>query len=220
MDAVTASAGVKAFFEFVFAIGGPVCRVRSLCNTDAALCWSVCKRDHLGNHQMQLLFSFIPSDTRSPRPHIYIPATTVSQPASTTVTLTTSNTMPRKHKNAAEHEAAVAAITAHFSDTYISGNGRLAAYQQLCRDLDVDVGASIIQCKRVGFCNEYRGIDQRADHPTTTEHQRRPRQHPRFRPRAAARRRYQLLQVPELQCSAQGYHGQPRQEIPAKESKI
>lgn len=151
---------------------------------------------------------------------IYIPATTVSQPASTTVTLTTSNTMPRKHKNAAEHEAAVAAITAHFSDTYISGNGRLAAYQQLCRDLDVDVGASIIQCKRVGFCNEYRGIDQRADHPTTTEHQRRPRQHPRFRPRAAARRRYQLLQVPELQCSAQGYHGQPRQEIPAKESKI
>ena len=151
---------------------------------------------------------------------IYIPATTLSQPTSTTVTLTTSNTMPRKHKNAAEHEAAVAAITAHFSTTYISGNGRLAAYQQLCRDLDVDVGASIIQCKRVGFCNEYRGIDQRADQATTTEHQRGPRQHPRFRPRAAARRRYQILQVPELQCSAQGHHEQPRQEIPAKESKV
>jgi hypothetical protein len=48
-----------------------------------------------------------------------------------------------------DHTAAVAAITAHFSSTYISGNGRLAAYQQLCRDLDVDVGSSIIQCKKV-----------------------------------------------------------------------
>jgi hypothetical protein len=48
-----------------------------------------------------------------------------------------------------DYTAAVAAITAHFSNTYISGNGRLAAYQQLCRDLDVDVGSSIIQCKKV-----------------------------------------------------------------------
>lgn len=48
-----------------------------------------------------------------------------------------------------DYIAAVAAITTHFSNTYISGNGRLAAYQQLCRDLDVDVGSSIIQCKKV-----------------------------------------------------------------------
>jgi hypothetical protein len=48
-----------------------------------------------------------------------------------------------------DYTAAVAAITAHFSNTYISSNGRLAAYQQLCRDLDVDVGSSIIQCKKV-----------------------------------------------------------------------
>lgn len=53
--------------------------------------------------------------------------------------------MPNKNN----YTAAVAAITTHFSNTYISGNGRLAAYQQLCRDLDVDVGSSIIQCKKV-----------------------------------------------------------------------
>jgi hypothetical protein len=53
-----------------------------------------------------------------------------------------------------DHTAAVAAITAHFSNTYISGNGRLAAYQQLCRDLDVDVGSSIVQCKKVELPNK------------------------------------------------------------------
>ena len=51
--------------------------------------------------------------------------------------------------NRRDYKLSVAAITAHFSNTYISGNGRLAAYQQLCRDLKVDVGSSIIQCKKV-----------------------------------------------------------------------
>lgn len=40
-------------------------------------------------------------------------------------------------------------ITAHFASTYISGNGRLAAFQKLCADLRVDVGTSITQCKKV-----------------------------------------------------------------------
>ncbi|KAM0705865.1 hypothetical protein Q7P35_007225 [Cladosporium inversicolor] len=59
--------------------------------------------------------------------------------------------------NQKNHSAAIAAITAHFCSTYISGNGRLAAYQQLCRDLDVDVGSSIIQCKRVEFISNAEG---------------------------------------------------------------
>lgn len=40
-------------------------------------------------------------------------------------------------------------ITAHFASTYISSNGRLAAFQQLCADLDVAIGTSITQCKKV-----------------------------------------------------------------------
>lgn len=53
--------------------------------------------------------------------------------------------MPRRAKNT----TSVDDITAFFASAYISSNGRLLAYQQLCRDLYVDVGASITQCKQV-----------------------------------------------------------------------
>ena len=61
--------------------------------------------------------------------------------------------MPKKHKKsagqrAAEHDAAVDDIVNHFAQTYIS-NDRLAAFQQLCRDLDVEVGSGIKKCKEV-----------------------------------------------------------------------
>jgi hypothetical protein len=49
----------------------------------------------------------------------------------------------------AAHEANIANIILHFDATYISGSGRLAAFQQLCRDLDVEVGTSLKQCKKV-----------------------------------------------------------------------
>ncbi|KAM0695665.1 hypothetical protein Q7P36_004147 [Cladosporium allicinum] len=47
----------------------------------------------------------------------------------------------------AAHEAKVASIILHFDTTYTAKLGRLAAFQQLCTDLDVDVGTSLKQCK-------------------------------------------------------------------------
>lgn len=49
----------------------------------------------------------------------------------------------------AKHEAEVANIILHFDETYISNPSRLAAFQQLCRDLEVEVGTSLTQCKKV-----------------------------------------------------------------------
>jgi hypothetical protein len=54
--------------------------------------------------------------------------------------------MPKKSKNS----ATVDNITAYFANTYVSDDGRLAAYQKLCEDLDVDIGPSIKQCKKAG----------------------------------------------------------------------
>jgi hypothetical protein len=49
-----------------------------------------------------------------------------------------------------KHKAAVEDIIAHFAGTYIStGNDRLSNFQELCRDLDVEVGISIKKCKEV-----------------------------------------------------------------------
>lgn len=60
--------------------------------------------------------------------------------------------MPKKHKKTEkakkEHEVAVEDIVNHFAQTYISYD-RLAAFQQLCRDLDVEVGTGITKCKQV-----------------------------------------------------------------------
>jgi len=60
--------------------------------------------------------------------------------------------MPKKHKKTQkakeEHDAAVEDIVAHFAQTYISDD-RLAAFQQLCRDLDVEVGTGIKKCREV-----------------------------------------------------------------------
>jgi hypothetical protein len=50
---------------------------------------------------------------------------------------------------AAAKEAKIASILLHFDDTYTAKHGRLAAFQQLCKDLDVDVGTSLKQCKQV-----------------------------------------------------------------------
>jgi hypothetical protein len=50
----------------------------------------------------------------------------------------------------AEHETAVENIITHFATTYISpGNDRLSAFQDLCKDLQVEVEMSFTQCKKV-----------------------------------------------------------------------
>jgi hypothetical protein len=64
--------------------------------------------------------------------------------------------MPSNQKKSAaakkKHEAAVEDIIHHFAATYIStGNHRLSAFQQLCEDLDVEVGTSITNCKQVSW---------------------------------------------------------------------
>lgn len=61
--------------------------------------------------------------------------------------------------------------------------------------------------------------NQRADQTIMTEHQRRPRQHPRLRPRPAERRRHQRLQVPELWRSSQRHCEQSWQEVSAEEGE-
>jgi hypothetical protein len=60
--------------------------------------------------------------------------------------------MAKKNKKSAaqKHEAAVQNIINHFATTYISsGNDRLSAFQDLCRDLEVEVGTGIKKCKQV-----------------------------------------------------------------------
>lgn len=66
----------------------------------------------------------------------------------------------RSAEEKAKHEAAVEDIINHFATTYIStGNDRLSAFQDLCRDLDVEVGTGIKKCKKVSFpCSEVKNI--------------------------------------------------------------
>ena len=131
--AVTAGAGVKAFFHFVFAIGAPVCRVRSLCNTGIAFV-NTFTRTRATIRSFLILSLFlrsIPSSRKSISTR-YIP----------------DHIFFGIMANKKDYTVSVAAITAHFSNTYISGKCRLAAYQQLCRELKVDVGSSIMQCKK------------------------------------------------------------------------
>lgn len=48
------------------------------------------------------------------------------------------------------HDAAVAKAVAHFADTYVSTDGtRLSNLQQLCKDLEVEVGDNTLACKDV-----------------------------------------------------------------------
>jgi hypothetical protein len=94
----------------------------------------------------------------------------------------------------AAHEAAVANIILHFDTTYISNPSRLGAFQQLCKDLDVEVGASLKQCKKV-FSVPLIAQWPHAD-SFVTECEASQRQHPRFRPCPAdwrRRERYQVL---------------------------
>lgn len=51
------------------------------------------------------------------------------------------------------------------------------------------------------------------------EHQRRPRQHPRLRPRPAKRWRHQRLQVQELRRSSQRHPEQPWQAVPVEKGE-
>jgi len=63
--------------------------------------------------------------------------------------------MPKKKQQRSEedqkkHDAAVEDIIDHFNKTYIStGNNCLSAFQELCKDLDVEVGPSIKKCRQV-----------------------------------------------------------------------
>jgi hypothetical protein len=49
----------------------------------------------------------------------------------------------------AAKEAKIASIIIHFDTTYSAKHDRLAAFQQLCGDLEVDIGTSLTQCKQV-----------------------------------------------------------------------
>ena len=49
----------------------------------------------------------------------------------------------------AAHVLEVASVLVHFDTTYDVKLNRLAAFQQLCVDLDVEVGTSLTQCKKV-----------------------------------------------------------------------
>lgn len=47
-------------------------------------------------------------------------------------------------------EAAIDEVVTHFAKTYIaSGSDRLENFQELCRDLKVEVGAGLTACKKV-----------------------------------------------------------------------
>ena len=93
----------------------------------------------------------------SPSPPVHfirvsIRAVTHDKPPCTIIKLRTLANMPKKHKKSAkakeEHDAAVEDIVTHFAQTYIF-NDRLSAFQQLCRDLDVEVGSGIKKCREV-----------------------------------------------------------------------
>jgi len=95
-------------------------------------------------------FSFY---TKLPFVHIYCRSNSTLITFHRKITPTPFSIMAKRHKKSsaqkkAEHDAAVEDIVAHFAQTYIS-NDRLTALQQLCRDLDVEVGTSINKCKQV-----------------------------------------------------------------------
>jgi hypothetical protein len=49
----------------------------------------------------------------------------------------------------AAHALEVAGVLVHFDTAYDFKTNRLTAFQQLCVDLDVEVGTSLTQCKKV-----------------------------------------------------------------------
>lgn len=117
----------------------------------------------------------------------------------------------------AAHEANVANIILHFDTTYISNLSRLAAFQQLCKDLDVEVGTSLKQCTKVisvPLVFKWPHTDSFA-----TEREASQRQHPRFRPCPAdwrRRERYQVL----LEGKASSRHARRSwQEVPLRRAK-
>lgn len=60
-------------------------------------------------------------------------------------TPTSAVTMTKRKNNARK----VANVVTHFTNTYTYDDGRLLAFQTLCRDLRVSVGTSLTQCKKV-----------------------------------------------------------------------
>jgi hypothetical protein len=76
------------------------------------------------------------------------PVVAVANPADTA-------TEPSKAIKAAKaaaiaiHAVKVASVLVHFDTTYDVKVNRLAAFQQLCADLDVEIGTSLTQCKKV-----------------------------------------------------------------------
>lgn len=99
--------------------------------------------------------SFFPYEAVPSQPYKYS-RTVLPWPHLTIVTPTTLANMPKRHKKSEaakkEHEAAVEDIITHFAATYIStGNDNLITFQQLCEDLDVEVGTSMKKCKQVSW---------------------------------------------------------------------
>ena len=61
---------------------------------------------------------------------------------------------PEQHADAkAAKELAIylarLAVVSHFDEAYGKDVSKIEAWQQLCRDIEVEVGASINQCKKV-----------------------------------------------------------------------
>jgi hypothetical protein len=118
----------------------------------------------------------------------------------------------------AAHALEVAGVLVHFDTAYDFKTNRLTAFQQLCVDLDVEVGTSLTQCKKV----------TRFSSPSPTNHMlticcrtsRKPPQRLRLRPRAAGwGRRPQRPQV-SLEDKAPSRHaGESLQEVPAQEGE-
>jgi len=75
-------------------------------------------------------------------------------------------------------EKKIASILLYFNTEYSAHLGRLPAFQQLCEDLDVEVGTSLTQCKKVLYfpllCTKPR------TNKFATEREEGQRQHPRL----------------------------------------
>lgn len=101
----------------------------------------------------------------------------------------------------AAHAAAVDQVIAHFAETYVpSGDTRLANLQQLCRDLEVEVGTSSMTCKMVSGCTGWLK-DLTRFNRVIAEHQRLPCQHSRLHPRQRGERKREQHQVSVTQSA-------------------
>lgn len=99
----------------------------------------------------------------------------------------------------------VASILLHFDTTYTADLGRLAVFQQLCKDLDVVVGRSLTQCKKVlEFSTPSPNLHT---NQFTTEREASQRQHPRLRPCAAGWKRSEYRQVLFERCASSRHQG-------------